>query len=110
MKLGFPIITANPESAYDRELSKFLHDVFRKLFRKVDGMASGVFADSADNALDSVPTAGEYARDDYVPKKNRTETGAPGAKYVVKGWIRLTNSTTHILGTDWVEDRALTGN
>jgi hypothetical protein len=35
--------------------------------------------------------------------------GSAGSQYVVIGWKRITNGSGYVLGTDWVEMRALTG-
>ena len=59
----------------------------------------------------SMPTTGSYVTGDYV--KNMT----PKREWVndlaswktVKGWIRLTTGSEHVLNTDWVEDAVLVG-
>lgn len=58
----------------------------------------------------AIPSAGTYRTGDYVKKRVPVQAGTAGSRYVVKGWIRLTDGNAHVLGTDWVEDRALTGN
>jgi hypothetical protein len=109
-RLGDPILPISPESAYDAQLNRKLLDFFRVLVNKVNGLASGVFTHSADNALPSIPTSGTYARDDFVPKSSRVEAGVATQKYVVLGWLRLTGGSAHVANVDWVEVRILTGN
>lgn len=110
MKLGNPILPIGPESEYDRQLNKQLYDFFRVLTRKVNGIASGVFAENTDNASVALPTFGTFAKGDYVRKAVWVEAGVVTTKYVIKGWMRITDGDTHVLNTDWLEDRALTGN
>lgn len=54
-----------------------------------------------------MPTSGAfYVPSDYVKKTNPVKTGFVGQpNYVIKGWIRLTTGSGHVLNTDWVEDR-----
>lgn len=58
----------------------------------------------------SMPTTGRYITGDIVFNSAPSELGAGGSKYVVTGWKRLTTGTAHVLNTDWVEMRTLTGN
>lgn len=55
------------------------------------------------------PTTGSWVTGDYVQNTAPAVAGSAGSQYVVKGWIRLTTGANNALGTDWVEDRALTG-
>jgi hypothetical protein len=68
------------------------------------------FIRAATNAATAIPTSGSYAQGDFVRKSNLVEAGTAGAKYVVIGWLRLTNGSAHVLNTDWVTARVLTGN
>ena len=56
-----------------------------------------------------MPTLGQFQQGDYVKNETPTIQGTAGSKYVVKGWIRITTGTAHVLNTDWVEDKVLTG-
>ncbi|MCP1154173.1 hypothetical protein NKS27_17420 [Peribacillus frigoritolerans] len=58
----------------------------------------------------TLPIAGTYTTGDYVEKLGITEIGTVGAKYSVYGWKRVTTGNTHVLNTDWFEDRRFTGN
>lgn len=58
----------------------------------------------------AIPTTGEYQRGDMALNTMPAEIGTAGSKYVILGWSRLTNGTTHVLNTDWVEIRTPTGN
>lgn len=64
----------------------------------------------------TLPTVGSYQPNDYVictDKTKRTWSGTPanlvGAQYIVRGWLRATNTLTHVLNTDWFEDRVIIG-
>lgn len=103
MRLGDPILPANP---VDAQLNKTLLDFFRKLVNKVNGIASGSLAHSADNASTAAPTAGTYTVGDFVRNSSPSELGTAGSKYVLMGWICTTAGTP---GT-WKESRTLTGN
>lgn len=105
-RLGDPILPVSPESAYDKQLNRLLIDFFRKLNTKVNGLASGKFADSADNAATAAPTTGTYVQGDFVRNSNPTELGTAGSKYVLWGWTCTVSGTP---GT-WVQLRLLTGN
>lgn len=106
MKLGNPILPLGPESAYDRALNAKLHDFFRPLVTKVNGLASGSFADSADNAATAAPTTGAWAVGDFVRNSAPAEAGSASSMYVVIGWVCTVAGTP---GT-WVPCRFLTGN
>lgn len=69
-----------------------------------EGRISGV------NGYSSVPTTGSWAIGDFVRNSAPVEAGAATAKYVVLGWIRITDGSANVLNTDWLECRALTGN
>ena len=57
----------------------------------------------------AMPTSGFFVAPGYVHNYNRTVLGAAASQYVLKGWFRITTGSAHVLNTDWVEDRALTG-
>ncbi len=81
----------------------------RQLANAVNAIAEGKMA-AFYTASVAMPTTGTYAIGDYVKKKVPVEAGTALSKYVIKGWIRLTDGDAHVLNTDWVTDRALTGN
>lgn len=56
-----------------------------------------------------MPTSGTYAKGDTVLNNNPTVTGAASSQYTVTGWKRMVTGSAHVLNTDWVEMRALTG-
>lgn len=58
----------------------------------------------------AMPTVGSWRRGDIVWKWNAAEAGSASSKYVLLGWIRLVTGSAHVLNTDWVELRTLTGN
>lgn len=61
---------------------------------------------AAYNALTAAPTTDTWALGDFVRNSAPSELGAPGAKYVIYGWINVVAGTP---GT-WVPARFLTGN
>lgn len=58
---------------------------------------------------DSIPTTGAFTKGDFVINTLPTVLGGGGNHYVVLGWKRLTTGNLHVLNTDWVEARTLTG-
>lgn len=58
---------------------------------------------------DVMPTSGTWTQGDYAINTTPTVSGSTGSKYVIKGWLRVTTGSNNVLNTDWVEDRALTG-
>lgn len=58
---------------------------------------------------DGVPTSGTYVRGHTVRNNNVGLLGIVGSRYIVTGWTRITTGNSHVLGTDWIESRALTG-
>ena len=57
----------------------------------------------------SIPTTGSYVANTFVHSANPTVLGPPASQYIITGWTRLTTGSAHVLNTDWVEARALTG-
>lgn len=57
----------------------------------------------------SIPTTGKYIQGYIVKKSDLIITGPGGSQYVVNGWLRLTTGSNHVLNTDWVQMRTLTG-
>jgi hypothetical protein len=60
--------------------------------------------------LAAMPASGAFVAGDFVRKAVPAEVGTAGSKYMVVGWTRITTGTNHVLGTDWLEERVLTGN
>lgn len=81
---------------------------WRELVNIVNGQAEGRI--QAVNGFASVPTAGQWSIGDFVRNSAPVEAGSGGSKYVVTGWIRVTDGSGNVLNTDWLECRALTGN
>lgn len=106
MRLLEPTLPINPESDYDRQLNRRLIDTLRPLVNKINGIASGVFAASADNAATTAPTTGTYASGDKVRNSAPAELGVAGSKYVIESFLCVASGTP---GT-WLEQRTLTGN
>lgn len=57
----------------------------------------------------SMPTTGKYVRGHFVRNINPVLSGSVGSQYYVSGWSRMTNGSDHVLNTDWLECRNLTG-
>ena len=58
----------------------------------------------------SLPTTGRYVKGHVIENSNAFSLqGTSGSQYTVSGWLRLTNGTSHVLGTDWVTMRTSTG-
>jgi hypothetical protein len=58
---------------------------------------------------DMMPTTGRYCTNHVVINSIPVIQGTAGNRYVVTGWVRLTNGSGHVLNTDWAEMRTLTG-
>lgn len=58
---------------------------------------------------DTKPSKGTWKKGEYVRNSNPSVLGSAGSQYIINGWLRLTDGAAHVLNTDWVEDRALTG-
>ena len=99
-----PLLPLNADSALRIALSK----VFREIAIKVNQLADGSIAGS-DHVATSIPTTGTYFIGDFVKKSNPVVAGGGGSQYVITGWTRITSGSSHVLNTDWVENRALTG-
>lgn len=57
----------------------------------------------------SMPTTGTHLQGIYVKNSNAAILGTAGSRYVVLGWTRLTTGSGNVSGTDWIENRTLTG-
>lgn len=99
-----PLLPASPESKYDTDLQRALMPLLRDTAIKVNQMAAGLFV-GLDDAAAAAPTAGRWQQGDTVRNNNPTELGAPGARYVLVGWICVAGGSP---GT-WREMRVLTG-
>jgi hypothetical protein len=63
-----------------------LFNAFNRIQTQVNGLCEGRIV-ATYNAASAVPTTGTYNVGDFVPNSNITELGAPGSKYVLRGWI-----------------------
>jgi hypothetical protein len=98
-----PVIPRDAEAMHRR-----LSELFRKVHDTVNAL-SEYSAAARYTARTAPPTNGVYAAGDYVPNSAPAKLGTAGSRYVVKGWTRITSGSGHVLNTDWVQDRALTG-
>ncbi len=92
----------------EKELNRRLSELFRAIGETVNALSEGK-ASARYQARDAMPTTGTYAKGDYVDNSNPSKLGTAGSRYVVYGWKRLVSGDAHVSGTDWVEDRRLTG-
>lgn len=104
-----PVLPGGPESVYDRNLNFALTTSLREIAQKVNQIAAGTLA-GFDGTATSPPTTGTWAIGDFVRKSNPVEAGAASSKYIITGWLRLTDGGSNVLNTDWFECRVLTGN
>jgi len=58
----------------------------------------------------TIPSAGRYVSGHFVAHGDPSVVGGGGGNdYIIAGWQRLTTGNGHVLNTDWVETRTLTG-
>jgi len=57
----------------------------------------------------AMPSDGFWSAGSYVANVSKSVQGTAGSRYVINGWQRLTSGTDHVDGTDWIQDRGLTG-
>lgn len=88
-----------------RPLVLRLYDLFRKIASQLNGLSEGSIV-AAYNAATSAPTTGTFQRGDQIRHSEPSEQGAPGAKYIITGFICVAGGEP---GT-WREMRSLTGN
>jgi hypothetical protein len=69
----------------------------------------GQIANAINTRAASIPTSGRYVAGHRVLKDTPTVAGSAGSQYTVTGWWRVTTGAAHVLNTDWVEMRCLTG-
>lgn len=94
----------NPDSDYNKALSRKLVDYFRDLTRKVNGLASGSY-NAVDNAYTAAPTTGTWATGDFIRNSSPSVLGAASSQYVIYGFLCVAGGEP---GT-WVQCRFLTG-
>ncbi len=110
------IIYADVAGAYDNAGNKgvrFIVPAANNLIAAINGdPTSSTFGNVTSIPLlqhDSMPTTGKYVIGHIVTNIAATVLGSAGVRYTITGWRRLTTGSNHVLGTDWVELRALTG-
>lgn len=100
----------NPENRLPQQYDQGVLARLLKDFATQLNLLSEGFLTASHNAQSSMPTSGSYAKGDFVKNSNPVEQGTLGFKYYIDGWKRLTSGTSHVLNTDWVTARILTGN
>lgn len=94
-----PLLPVDPAG-----LAAAVKQLFRRVAATVNGMAEGRL--SAVDSFAAAPTAGTWAKGDFVRNNNPAELGTAGGRYVVTGFLCVASGTP---GT-WVSVRAATGN
>jgi hypothetical protein len=87
-----------------RQLDRLYRDTATQL-----NLLSEGYIQATTNASTAMPTSGTYTAGDFVANGAPSILGAPGTRYVVRGWLRITSGSNHVLNTDWTEFRGLTG-
>jgi hypothetical protein len=99
----------NPKIPEDGQpLNRRLSELFRAISATLNGLSEGRAA-ARYQARATMPATGVYATGDYVDNSEPVKLGTAGSRYVIYGWKRITSGATHVLFTDWVQDRRLTG-
>lgn len=88
-----------------RELVRQLTDLHRAIIGQLNLLSEG-YITAATNAATAAPTAGDYQQGDFIRHSAPVEAGAPGAMYVILGFVCVAAGSP---GT-WRECRVLTGN
>jgi hypothetical protein len=57
-----------------------------------------------------IPTSNIFSLGSFVKNTAPAEAGTAGSKYIITGWVKVTEAAANILNTDWLPLRALTGN
>jgi hypothetical protein len=92
-----------------RNLSQFRGNVFVIYDADPTSATYGQITTIPSTDSSTIPTTGRYVQGWRVNNPTPTVSGAASSQYVVTGWLRLTTGTGHVLNTDWVELRCLTG-
>lgn len=86
-------------------LIRQLDTLYRQIAQQVNSLSEGQLI-AAYNAMTSAPTAGTWNQGDFIRNSAPAESGSPGSKFVIFGWVCVASGTP---GT-WVQARYLTGN
>lgn len=57
----------------------------------------------------SMPASGKWNVGDIIENTSASIAGAKGSRYIVLGWYRITNGSSNVLNTDWVQMISYTG-
>jgi hypothetical protein len=99
-----PLLPFDTAPALKQALSK----VLREIAVEVNQLAGGYIA-AVHNASAAMPTTGAWTSGDFVRKDSYVEVDGGIAGYVVLGWLRLTDGSSNVAGTDWFEAQVPTG-
>lgn len=90
------------------ELVRQLTTLWQGLSQQINQLSEGQ-AVATYNAVAAMPTTGTFYIGDFVQNSAPAVLGGAGNQYVIQGWKRITNGSAHVLNTDWVQVRTLTG-
>lgn len=95
-------LTTRLPSEYNRQT---FYEILSAIQTQLNALAEGRLQ-AHYNAYTAAPTAGTYARGDFIRNSEPSEAGSASSMYVIIGWICTASGTP---GT-WKECRVLTGN
>jgi hypothetical protein len=85
-----------------------LDSLYRQIAQQLNQLSDGTIQ-AQNTASAAMPTSGTFTAGDFVVNRSPAILGGAGSRYVIRGWIRMTSGSTHVLNTDWCESRTLTG-
>jgi hypothetical protein len=91
-----------------KDAHRQLDSLYRQTAQQLNQLSDGAIQ-AQNTAAASIPTSGTYTRGDFVVNSAPSVLGVAGSRYIVRGWVRLTSGSAHVLNTDWSEFRGLTG-
>lgn len=97
--------TAKEGVSYLQQLVFALSRLWSGMAIQVNNMAEGRI-EAAYNALAAPPTTGDFKQGDAIRNVAPVEIGTAGSKYVVTGWICISDGNPGV----WRQQRVLTGN
>jgi hypothetical protein len=100
-----PQLPLGADTAYSKELSYALSQIFRTIAQKVNLLADGRISGS-DFVAASIPTTGSFRQGDFIRNSAPVEAGTVGSKYILAGWLCEVGGNPGTLR----ECRYLTGN
>lgn len=100
-----PRLPREGSSGFTASLLLRLNQLFANHANQVNNLTEGRIS-AVTNAGTAAPTAGRYAKGDFVRNSAPEELGSASSKYVITGWVCTAGGEP---GT-WKQCRSLTGN